>query len=443
MPYNLKFYKTETATARCLAGTGPETSYTASAESIISQRDVDRKGLGWAQAAAQSMLQCSVVSTQAILQVTPQEAYNTSGNKGVGDYASKQYTLINIGNEALTWSLTLGAAWLTATATSGHLYVGESVVVTVGIDDSTLTAGLTYSSTLNFVNETDGTGSTQLSAEVVLNAAPVVTASYDSEAGTATLIGFSEYTTPSTPPKKYRIQTLGGFWKTCNWIDPLSTVCAGNPNDIDREVYSGTYSYDALTGATTNAQLRQYGRDALSGGPTMPCSTDPAFDSSGQPLPTFTPTYTAFAVLVTTPTSKTWTYPTTCFQPSGTFSRRNDGEVTCVLSDEDTEDDAIVRAAKTSGTSNQAYRETRGAGDFTFLFRDVDVTLDLINLHVGLSYQVTIDLNTENYGGGGSVVTQRTYNFTAAASTHQITDSVAAASGKQVTVANPAVSIVP
>jgi hypothetical protein len=58
MPYNLKFYKTDSATARCLAGTGAQTSYTATSQSIIAQRDVDRKALGWAQAAARSMLRC-------------------------------------------------------------------------------------------------------------------------------------------------------------------------------------------------------------------------------------------------------------------------------------------------------------------------------------------------------------------------------------------------
>jgi len=57
--YNDIFFKIDTETARCLAGTGSPTSYTASAESIISQRDVDRKAVDWAKAAAQSMLRCA------------------------------------------------------------------------------------------------------------------------------------------------------------------------------------------------------------------------------------------------------------------------------------------------------------------------------------------------------------------------------------------------
>jgi hypothetical protein len=58
MPYNRVYRKTDTATAQCVIGTGPTTYAVASSQSIISQRDADRKAAGYAKAKAQSALVC-------------------------------------------------------------------------------------------------------------------------------------------------------------------------------------------------------------------------------------------------------------------------------------------------------------------------------------------------------------------------------------------------
>jgi hypothetical protein len=58
VPINLTYYASSVFTVRCLAGEGPSVSAFASAESIISQRDADRKALGAARARAQAELAC-------------------------------------------------------------------------------------------------------------------------------------------------------------------------------------------------------------------------------------------------------------------------------------------------------------------------------------------------------------------------------------------------
>lgn len=59
MPYNRKYYSTRTGTASCRVGTGPTVATSASSQSIISQRDADRKAESWAKAKARAVLRCT------------------------------------------------------------------------------------------------------------------------------------------------------------------------------------------------------------------------------------------------------------------------------------------------------------------------------------------------------------------------------------------------
>lgn len=448
MPYNLKFYKTESATARCLAGMGPQTSYTASTQSIIAQRDVDRKALGWAQAAAQSMLECTIPGPAGVMEVAPLSNYDTEGDKG-GSYPTAAYVITNTGTDDLDWLVEVGAAWLTGSPLSGHLYVGESRTITFGVDDTALAAGTTYNTTMDLVNESTGQRVSYL-AQVTIYPIPQVSAAYASELGTATLVGFSELASPSLPPKKYLTKTLSGQLTTCNYS--AGGACPNSPGAFNFETYgkqySGSINYNPNTGVATNSTIT---KDGTTGNGQPTCGSTPTF-VNWVPPNAFTTAVETLVVgtalnRVTTPTSSYQTSDFSCVAGGIFRTPYPERIVTCTarddLSNEDTEDAAIARAVKTPGTSAQAYRELRGAGDFTLQFQEVTITLDFTALQAGLSYQATIDLNTENYGGGGSVVTQRTYNFTAAATTHQIVDTLSAADGKQVTASNPAVVRVP
>jgi len=120
------------------------------------------------------------------------------------------------------------------------------------------------------------------------------------------------------------------------------------------------------------------------------------------------------------------------------------GSAYAYLTDEDTEADAILRNHSfTPGTSCTAKLQNRAANVFTFNYVVVGYDLSVSNLEVGAPYKATVDLVEQNYGGGGSVVTtQRTYNFTATASTHSISDLIdLPTSGRQITVQNATVEV--
>jgi len=69
--------------------------------------------------------------------------------------------LTNSGTSALAWSVNASQSWLTLSATSGNLLVGQGTNVTVSINSTanTLAVG-TYSNTVTFTNLTNGNGTT-------------------------------------------------------------------------------------------------------------------------------------------------------------------------------------------------------------------------------------------------------------------------------------------
>lgn len=198
-------------------------------------------------------------------------------------------------------------------------------------------------------------------------------------AGTATLCGFSEYISPSLPPKKYRTQTLSGQWLVCNWVNQ-STICEGNQDDKDTAIYGGSYNYDKITCAETNNQTSNYGRRIEH----LPCNDDIVLTTPGVPDKVFEPESSGFWTVTTLPASVQWVYDGGCHQKlsAGVYGTIS-GTVTKVLSDEDTEDDAIARVYPDDFTGWGPYklpvdggccttsREPRGAGDFSFQFTQV------------------------------------------------------------------------
>ncbi len=204
---------------------------------------------------------------------------------------------------------------------------------------------------------------------------------------TAALIGFSEYTSPSNPPKKYRQQTLSGSW--CNddrnsigsdcGIQGTNRTCDCPQGNHDREVYGGSYVYDKETGAETNGQTRHYGIRAgstLCGSVTVTLQGPPPRNFLG-------PFASVDRFDGVTQTEKIWSYAGNCIplppvNGNNYLTRTTTGTVNATLSVPDEEEDALNRALATAtqGTSDSAFREQRSATDsdgdpFTFGFRDV------------------------------------------------------------------------
>lgn len=352
---------------------------------------------------------------------------------------SYQYVITNTGPSDLIWLAAADVPWVTLDYQSGTLLPGTSITVTVTGDAVAIEAlpdGV-YAGMVTFTNQINGQGNTARLVQAVVSPVPQVAAAFVSEAGTGTLIGFSEYASPSVPPKKYRVQTLSGFTYACDFLG--FTCPSSNVRGISRYDYSGNATYNATTGALVNNSVETVRATVTN--PGIGCGENfpngPGFPFNQVPAVTpFAPQNVGDSSTVSSPATRTWTWTGAC---GARFSYH--GSVEAALSTEDTEQDAIARASKTPGTSPQSRIETRGAGDFTFDFRTSTGTLTASDLVPGLSYRITVDLLTEDYGGGSPVNSQDTIDFVASAASEPIIYNVPQIYGKQVTASNPTIAL--
>lgn len=123
---------------------------------------------------------------------------------------------------------------------------------------------------------------------------------------------------------------------------------------------------------------------------------------------------------------------------AGPASTCGNGLVIELLSDEDTEAEAIARATPSIGTAAVAFYEARTG--FTFEYQTVTLDFDLVSLSVGENYTITVNITTEDYGGGNAVASQLSYPFNAPSSTYSFSQEIAAEKGKQITVGSATLS---
>jgi hypothetical protein len=258
---------------------------------------------------------------------------------------------------------------------------------------------------------------------------PLVSLETTSEEGSGTLVGFSEFNgQASSPPKKYLRLASSGNTTIC-----YRTGASCSSAYFLQDSYSFDVAdvvYDPNTGLANTVPLFHWVRS----------SSTCAFQQSGSALAAGNVTQRSNLTetgnsIVITPTTYTRESLGTCV-PSGPNYYTLHGTTQQVLSEEDTEEAAILRASTTPGTSATAARELRGAGVFTFDFILVAYDLICTDLVNGISYQISYDLNTEDYGGGNSVVTSHTINFVASGTSYPYEGLLSPALGKQVTIQN-------
>lgn len=178
------------------------------------------------------------------------------------------------------------------------------------------------------------------------------------------MIGFSEYTNPSVPARKFRKQSISGFVNACSWKPGCSEPGAAGGARFE---WYGSYVYAQNGSGVTNTQFE----DDYAANPSSPgcdvLSTPGAHSLMPQD---FSPANTTTAALSISGTSKVWDYPGTCSYASQKFL----GQALCVLSEPDTEKDAETRVSNPiAGDSNVVYRTSRTTG-FTFEYRKVNVS---------------------------------------------------------------------
>jgi hypothetical protein len=104
-------------------------------------------------------------SSGPILRVTPVSDFLVSGIEG-SDFGgpTATYTVRNDGGDPLPWTATVqnASSWISLSDSSGVLQVGESQVITITLDDATLTGFPigSFSDNVLFVNTVDGVGDT-------------------------------------------------------------------------------------------------------------------------------------------------------------------------------------------------------------------------------------------------------------------------------------------
>jgi len=164
--------------------------------------------------------------------------------------------------------------------------------------------------------------------------------------GTASLVGCSAYTSPSSPPKKYRRAQLSGSSTSDEWTNQF---CSG-PFDAGTVtcVYTGFIQYDAGTGLPTTG-----GSTVCNGVPIGTGAACGTFAEQCNVTYTYTPTT---ATRVDTANC--------CIQPNGNYlkSRASAESFVATLSDEDTNDDAIARLLAGAGGTWGGWSATANDG---------------------------------------------------------------------------------
>lgn len=283
---------------------------------------------------------------------------------------------------------------------------------TVGYSLGGCTAGVRY----NLTQGEDATGNAV--AFSLPSCAPlpigdeVVTLSTVSQSSTPTLIGYSEFVDPSTPPKKYLNKAVFGDYDY--FVVPTSQC--GNCSAVVERVsfyWSGTASYHPLTGVGTPVQY-------LSGQSYSPSCDPVPMSPGGYSMFTSASDPNIFQPDVVTPTFRSYKIYSACheYYPGTSVMCDNRG-LHQTLSVEDTEANAIVRAVPTPGTSAVALRTARTTG-FSFDLTTVEATLHCSDLNPEFLYRVKYDLKTTNLSTSVATLTPYEVDIPAASASYDL-----------------------
>lgn len=180
--------------------------------------------------------------------------------------------------------------------------------------------------------------------------------------GTAALCGVSEYTSPSSPPKKYRNESLDTSAAICNlnW-DGSFGACAGSPSSLNSQLqqYAGQVQYNASTCGVVNTQVLKFCNQVLAT-PACPSCT-PSGNAGGFSSAPFVLRggvgFCGAIVSSVSPTTIVYGFDGSCcflVGPPADYRKYN-GTCTAVLSDEDAESDAITRLLAGAGGTWSSY----------------------------------------------------------------------------------------
>lgn len=219
--------------------------------------------------------------------------------------------------------------------------------------------------------------------------------------GTAELCGYDEFTSPSSPPKRYRRKTFSGTFTSSFYP---SGACSGGAAGCDQYTLSGARYYDASTCAHTAAASLSYRTDGC-----MNCGAlgSPSVESQGESLPAPGGGITSESVARTV-VARTGNGVCGFVGTGGScqYRRATSGDLRMALSEEDTEADARARASVSSWSSwglcaggvlpcCESYTTARGSG-FSFAWVEARLKVEYAGLIAGVSATLYVALTVRD-----------------------------------------------
>jgi hypothetical protein len=226
-----------------------------------------------------------------------------------------------------------------------------------------------------------------------------------SQGGTASLIGFPEWTNVSRPPVLYLNQDLGGSLTTTTWgqSEYPPYTCVNNLGSCTSALSGGAH-YDASTGNLV--QNDGYYTSTPTG-----CGFPDGARPPGQGLPW--PLNVGYGCgIVRTVNQTTQNYagtPEPCEQCYDGWFHPSSGALTNTLSSPDTLDNAMTRAmaGHSWGACNCAsctsFMSQRGPTDTSVSFRKVQVQAGVVSV-LGVTFLLSVSIGERAYGTSGPFV---------------------------------------
>lgn len=258
------------------------------------------------------------VSNSGILSVTPETNLTAQGPFG-GPFpaTSQDYTLENIGNQTMDWSVTSDEPWVDVALTEvfGSLSSGSSTQVTVSLDAAEAAllpeAAEPYVATVSFINNNNGNGNTTrtftltVEAGAQMDVTPATDFAAEGPVGGPFTPSQTQYTvanvgpadmswTASSTANWVTISPAAGSLSPSSSIDVTVTINANAnslPGQIDPHVAPITFTN------TTNG-VGNASRDVLLtvGGPELAVTPQTTFDSTGPQGGPFSPASAVYTI---------------------------------------------------------------------------------------------------------------------------------------------------
>lgn len=285
---------------------------------------------------------------------------------------------------------------------------------TIGYSIGSCSSGESFDFSKSPYNDSTGSGLSSVVSVCRKEYVPpseAISLSYSSSGAVPSLIGFSEFTDPSSPPKKYLRNDIDSYVKY--FVIPYPYCDCSLSGEQTLFSIIGAATYDPISGTGTGvtrflSQKYEYG-SCEHGNP----SPSGVYMEAGADANIFQ--------LSQTKTTSNGSPYSSChqFESGWNVVAIDNSRVTNTLSIEDTEDNAVSRASWTAGSDSVAQRTSRTTG-FSFIYIKVTPTAICTGLSIGHSYHINYTIKTKNLSTNASSYVLGIQTFTSISETQNV-----------------------